>query len=186
MLVKLRVSLTTKGCAISRRKTTFGETLTESHINPTNFEKMNVRKAAQLLSDSVAHALRRYRRDKKFAYLFKGSETTERFTKLINDVFDVMNGRCIKQGINVTNWWKKKKILYIFLDILDVTEECNRTRKPNDPDTPVKMFLSDATLQSWRVTVLSVITLTEETFYVRYTSVLTGKLNQDPLEVKFK
>ncbi|KZR99779.1 Uncharacterized protein APZ42_004226, partial [Daphnia magna] len=31
--------------------------LTESHIHPTNFEKMNVGKAAQLLSDSVAHAL---------------------------------------------------------------------------------------------------------------------------------
>jgi hypothetical protein len=72
---------------------------------------MNVGKAAQLLSDSVAHAIRRYRRDKKFSYLFKDSETTEPSTKLINDVFDVMNGRYIAQGINVTNWWKKKKKL---------------------------------------------------------------------------
>lgn len=158
--------------------------LTESHIHPTNFEKMNVGKAAQLLSDSVAHALRRYRRNKKYAYLFKDSETTERFTKLVNDVFDVMNGRYTAQGINVTNWWKKKKKLDIFLEILDVTEECNRTRKPNDPKTPVKMFLSNTTLQAWRVTVLSVIALTEEMFNVGYTSVLTGKLNQDPLEVK--
>jgi hypothetical protein len=152
---------------------------------------MNVGKAAQLLSDSVAHALRRYRRDKKFSYLFKDSETTERFTKLINDVFDVMNGRFIAQGINVTNWWKKKKKLDTFLDILDLTEECNRTRKQNDPKTPVKMFLSNTTLQAWRVTVLSllvlsVIALTEEMFNIGYTSVLTGKLNQDPLEVKFK
>jgi hypothetical protein len=28
--------------------------------------------------------------------------------------------------------------------------------------------------------------LTEEMFNIGYTSVLTGKLNQDPLEVKFK
>ncbi|EFX67920.1 hypothetical protein DAPPUDRAFT_330601 [Daphnia pulex] len=33
--------------------------LTDSHINPTNFEKMNVAKAAQLLSDTVAHNIRR-------------------------------------------------------------------------------------------------------------------------------
>nr|CAH0105489.1 unnamed protein product [Daphnia galeata] len=156
--------------------------LTESHINPTNFEKMNVGKAAQLLSDSVAHALLCYRRNKKIAYLFKGSETTERFTKLINDVFDVMNGRCISQGINVGNWWKKKEKLDVFINILDITEECNRSRKPNDPDTPVKMFLSNTTLQACRVPVLSVIALTEEMFNVGYTSVLPGKLNQDPLE----
>jgi hypothetical protein len=53
------------------------------------------------------------------------------------------------------------------------------------------MFLSNTTLQAWRVTVLSllvlsVIALTEEMFNIGYTSVLTGKLNQDPLEVKFK
>ncbi|KZR98131.1 Uncharacterized protein APZ42_006590, partial [Daphnia magna] len=107
---------------------------------------------------------RRYRRNKKYAYLFKDSETTERFTKLVNDVFDVMNGRYTAQGINVTNWWKKKKKLDMFLEILDVTEDCNRTRKPNDPKTPVKMFLSNTTLQAWRVTVLSVIALTEEMF----------------------
>ena len=87
----------------------------------------------------------------------EGSETTERFTKLINDVFDVMNGRCISQGTNVTNWWNKNEKLDVFLNILNITEEHNRTRKPNDPDTPVKMFLSNTTLQAWRVTVLSVI-----------------------------
>ena len=87
----------------------------------------------------------------------EGSETTERFTKLINDEFDVMNGRCISQGTNVTNWWKKNEKLDVFLNILNITEKHNRTRKPNDPDTPVKMFLSNTTLQAWRVTVLSVI-----------------------------
>lgn len=135
MLVKLCVSFTTNGYTILREKNHFRRSfkLTESHIHPTTFEKMNVGKAAQLLSDSVAHALRRYRGDKKFSYLFKDSETTERFTKLINDVFDVMNGRFIAQGINVNNWWKKKKKLDTFLDILDLTKECNRTRKPNDP-----------------------------------------------------
>ncbi len=35
--------------------------LTPSHIHPNNFEKMNVRKAAQLLSESVAMAFKYYR-----------------------------------------------------------------------------------------------------------------------------
>lgn len=52
---------------------------------------------------------------------------------------------------------KIKKHLDIFFDILDITEECKRTKKQNDPDTPVKMFLSDTTLQAWHVTTLSVM-----------------------------
>ena len=66
---------------------------------------------------------------------------------------------------------------------MDVTEECNRTRKRNDPDIPLKMFLSDTTLQAWRITVISVIALTKELLNAGYITVLTGKFNQDPLEV---
>ena len=65
---------------------------------------MNVKKAAQLLSDSVVQEFRRYRKTKKFGYLFKDSETTERLTKLMNDVFDVMND-CLVAGIR--NWYKR-------------------------------------------------------------------------------
>ena len=147
---------------------------------------MNVKKAAQLLSDSVVQEFRRYRKTKKFGYLFKDSETTERLTKLMNDVFDAMNGRFVAGGINIRNWYKKKEKLDVFLKILDVTEEYHRTRKQNDPDIPVKMFLSETTLQSWRISILSVIALTEEKFKAGYITILTGKLNQDPLEVKFK
>jgi hypothetical protein len=69
-----------------------------------------------------------------------------------------MNGSRTIQVINVTNWWKIKKNLYIFLDILDITEECKRTKKKNDPDTPVKMFLSDTALQAWHITIFCAMT----------------------------
>lgn len=46
--------------------------LTRSHIWPTAFEKMNVRKAAQLFSDSMTHALQHYRNLSSTALLFKG------------------------------------------------------------------------------------------------------------------
>lgn len=86
--------------------------LTESHINPTNYERINVRKAAQLLSDSGVRAIRHYRAQRKFAFPLKGSESTEKNTKLMNDVFDIINGRCVKQGINISNWLKKEEKLY--------------------------------------------------------------------------
>ncbi len=38
-----------------------GHRLTESHLKPTNFQKMNVRKAAQVFSRTVAMALSHYR-----------------------------------------------------------------------------------------------------------------------------
>lgn len=97
----------------------------------------------------------------------------------------MLNGRFILKGINERNWGKKKTQLDAFLKILDVTEECNRRRKRNDPDIPLKMFLSDTTLQAWRITVISVIALTEELLNAGYITVLTGKFNQDPLEVLF-
>ncbi|KZS01481.1 Uncharacterized protein APZ42_001850 [Daphnia magna] len=79
----------------------------------------------------------------------------------MNDVFDVLNGQFVAEGIQLANWWKKKKVLDAFLTVLDITEECHRTRKLNDPDIPVNVFSSYTTLQSWRVSVLSVIELTE-------------------------
>lgn len=103
---------------------------------------MNVRKAAQLLSDSVVQAIRHYRAHRTFGYLFKGSESTEKFTKLMNDVLDIMNGRCVKQGINIYNWCKKKEKLDTFLKILDITEECHRSREKNDPNILLNMFVS--------------------------------------------
>ena len=75
------------------------------------------------MSDTVVQAFRRYRKHKEHGHLFKNSETTERLTKVVNDVFDVLNGRFILKGINERNWGKKKAQLDAFLKILDITEE---------------------------------------------------------------
>ena len=49
-----------------------------------------------------------------------------------------------------------------------------------------KMFMATTTLRSWRITVLSTIALTEKMLNAGYFTVLTGKLNQDPIEVNNK
>ncbi|KZR95747.1 Uncharacterized protein APZ42_010307, partial [Daphnia magna] len=51
-----------------------------------------------------AMALKFLREDKKTAHLFNGSEATEKLTKLINDTFDIMNGRHKGESINGNNW----------------------------------------------------------------------------------
>ncbi|KZS03289.1 Uncharacterized protein APZ42_034026 [Daphnia magna] len=112
--------------------------LTESHIYPTNFQRMNVRKAAQVLSRTIAMAIRHYREKDET----KWSEGTERLTKLMNDVFDVLNGRCSSQGITKDNWEAKKKVLNAMLTVLNRTEDVHMR---HDPDLPAQMFCSETT-----------------------------------------
>ncbi|XP_045029959.1 uncharacterized protein LOC123472453 [Daphnia magna] len=49
----------------------------------------------------------------------------------------------------------------------------------------VKMFVSETSLQAWRLTINSAINLIEEQFKAGIKVVLTGKFNQDPLERLF-
>ncbi len=100
----------------------------------------------------------------------------------MNDIFDIMNGRNCAQAINLRNWHEKKKKLDNLLWILDETE---RIHKEKNPDLPSQMFLSDVTLEGWRISVKSVIMLTEEMFNAGYNEVLSGKFNQDLVEVSF-
>ena len=70
----------------------------------------------------------------------------------------------------------------MFLTVLEDTEaiyeEENKGRRMN-------MFISTSTLRSWRFTTLSTIALAQEmlSYDEDYLKVLTGKLNQNPIEV---
>ena len=109
---------------------------------------------------------------------FADSSAIERLTKMMNDTFDVLNGRHDKEGITVENWATKKKVLDVMLEVLSHTERIYLKDKSR------KMFCSTTTLRGWRITIKSVIVLTEKLFNTDYDIVLTGKLNQDPVEVK--
>ncbi|KAK4027069.1 hypothetical protein OUZ56_016088 [Daphnia magna] len=75
-----------------------------AHIWPSTWQRMTVSLATQLYSKHMAMALKFLREDKKTAHLFNGSEATEKLTKLINDTFDIMNGRHKGESINGNNW----------------------------------------------------------------------------------
>lgn len=124
------------------------------------------------------------------------SESTERKTKLLNDGFDVMNGRNMSESITESNWKPhfgkdgkqkpgKKAIIQKMLSEIELTESFANDPL-NRPQLPT--FASQTTLEGWRLTILSTIGLTEELLYPidpteKYDFVLTARWNQDPLEV---
>lgn len=101
--------------------------------------------------------------------------------KLLNDTFDVMNGRHAKEGITVLNWHAKNTILDSMLEVIDLTEENHIPYYYNGKET--NMFVSSKTLEGWRLSVRSTIDLVEELFNADYSVVLSAKWNQDALEV---
>ncbi|KAK4037850.1 hypothetical protein OUZ56_029876 [Daphnia magna] len=169
-----------------------------AHIWPSTWQRMTVSLATQLYSKHMAMALKFLREDRKTAHLFNGSEATEKLTKLINDTFDIMNGRHKGESINGNNWNNlvemegkvtkgKKSVLEDMLKIIELTEECHR----NPGKRPIMAaFASDTTLDGWRLSIRSTIDLTEELLnpknpLEKYDFVLTAKWNQDALEMTF-
>jgi len=140
--------------------------LSHPHINPNPFQKMVVSYAAQIFSKTVADAICFYR-DEMGNKFMENSKPTETFTRKINGLFDACNGRIPKHGI--------KPGTVGFQCISDFLHSL----KPEDS------FASELTMSSIRVTLNSILDamkyLCEE---VKYAYVLTGKLNQDPIEVR--
>lgn len=91
--------------------------LTKKHIEYGNF-KMNVRIAAETLSNSVAAAMELL--EHKGYDQFQNSSATVQFVRFINKAFDIMNTKCMnnenrfKSAINLTN----KEETFAFLDEL--------------------------------------------------------------------
>lgn len=121
-----------------------------------------------------------------YSLYITGSESTQRMTKLMNDVFDVLNGRTFVKGINEANKKKKLALLEKMNTILNITEEIYASRKKHSDGVPPVMFMSTTTLRSFRIVLHSAIDLTKEMLGNGYITVLTARWNQDPVEVILK
>jgi hypothetical protein len=104
-------------------------------------------------------------------------------TLLLNNCFDILNGRFPAEGISRSSWEKKKLMLQKLLHVLDVTEQIANDPKRDKTKLPDNMFMSDTTLVAWRLVIYSSIGLVEELFEKGFNVVLTGRFNQDPIEV---
>ncbi|KAK8774921.1 hypothetical protein V5799_010546, partial [Amblyomma americanum] len=183
--------------------------LTEHHVKPQKLQTMNVRLATQLFSRSVSIGLKVYRQ--MMVPGFADSFGTEQFTMLLNDLFDILNSKVPAAGIRKGSpkikvpelfyvafllWGKNRDlklcthspifskhcflfsfICFQFLD--DFLAMLNETESiPN-----VKLFASRQTIESLRVTLMSVLSLVEFLFNQGVSYILTASLNQDPLEL---
>ncbi|KAH6935928.1 hypothetical protein HPB50_011478 [Hyalomma asiaticum] len=145
--------------------------LTASHINPSNLQKMSVQLATQLFSRSVAIGFSIYREQNTPE--FENTHGTESFTLLLNNVFDALNARIPAEGIRKDS--RQIQVLKDFLNMLNETEQqCRQTN--------TKMFASQMTVESLRVTLMSVLDIIDIMHSKGVPYVLTAKLNQDPLE----
>lgn len=111
---------------------------------------------------------------------------------MLNDIFDIFNSRRVASAIFSSNWAGRKKKLEMFLFILDETEKMH---EENDSVLPSVMFMSETTIQGWRLSVKSLISFIEEMldasidrslYDYPFEHILTAKFNQDPVEVLFR
>lgn len=140
--------------------------LSLAHIEPSSFQKMNARLAFQIFSNSVANGLKFYRDISSPG--FEGSESTENFTRDLNEVADSLNST-----IPIKALYKGSPSHTILINFLHSLNTTNNT------------FASDRTMESLRVSLKSTLQLCEFLWSKGFRYVLTSKLNQDPLERHF-
>ncbi|KAH8008928.1 hypothetical protein HPB51_007593 [Rhipicephalus microplus] len=145
--------------------------LTKEHVSPDNLRKMNVSLAVQLFSRSTAIGLKVYQRLEEPD--LKDCHGTAQFTLMVNNLFDALNVKLPKFGITSSS--KEVEVIQEFLDAVNKTEE-------NHITNGTVMFASQVTMESPHVTLASVRDLITDLLSKRAHYVLTGKLNQDPLE----
>lgn len=150
--------------------------LTTNHVEPNNLQRMNVRLAVQLFSNSVADGMRFYQEQGKLA--LNTCDATISFVRRLNRLFDILNAKLPVCGLRIDS--DNMTFLEECLQWLDAWETHIRR-----PDVNCKKFLSPSTSAGLRVTLHSTIDLSKILLQSGFKYVLTSRLSQDPLEVCF-
>ncbi|KZS06447.1 Uncharacterized protein APZ42_030095 [Daphnia magna] len=138
--------------------------LKHAHIFLNSWEKMTVKFTTRepidsiinLFSESTARGFEYYREDLGLEE-FKNTEPTEAVMRLLNNAFDVMNGRHIQESIGKENWESKCKILNELLEAIDMSEHMSK-------EANLIPFVSQTTIEALRLTLTSIIDLTNDLF----------------------
>ncbi|KMQ84713.1 hypothetical protein RF55_17264 [Lasius niger] len=149
--------------------------ITNRHIVLDNTSKMRVRLATQIFSNSVADGLAFYLSHKCEG--FSGCEETISFCKRFNDMFDAMNRKSPNQGLTPNS--NDFKVLEDSLQWLNTWQTAVKER-----DITAEEFLTVETSRGLRISLQSTMDICRyliDKFGFKY--LLTGKLNQDNLEV---
>lgn len=152
--------------------------ITDRHLSPNSFEKMNVKLAAQLLSNSVFAAIKTSLQTNQ---LVSGTgENTAYFVKTLNDLFDALNSSHFQNKVPCNRVLSdgNKEVLSAINDGYNLLKDL---RKVNFNGKLSRPYSFDGFL----VTINAVKQFFKQQKEKGFKYLLTGRLNQDPLENQF-
>ncbi|KAK3931076.1 DNA transposase [Frankliniella fusca] len=163
-------------------------TLSENHLHPTIFQKMNVRLGMQFYEARVADAMEHLK--EQGVHGLADSEPTIKFIRRINSLVDALNSRSPSDGLKADPEKKHNKTLVEFLDYLYQMEEIARSREVLSERLSGKAFsvgendeLSASCFLGLLMTVKTALQLVEYlTDSLDYSYLMTRRINQDALE----
>lgn len=149
--------------------------LTNAHLRPTNFEKMKVSLAAQVLSHTVASGMNTYMSLGGLpADAFGTIEVIERF----NNLFDILNSYSLRNPNKFKNVFEGSKFqLDFFNDTMHFLSELKIINSNNQDITKRIKFLN-----CWKITINSVMKLWEKLSKLDFMYIKTRSINTDCLE----
>lgn len=149
--------------------------LTPKHITPTNFEKMKVKFATQVISSTMSAALNTHIESKK---LLKEAMATVIFIKKLNNLFDMLNSSSTNTPKQYCQPYCGTDFQINFLtEMLAYIKGIKIFDRYGDDITGTFSFL-----KCWQITINSLMGLHEVLKDANFKFILTRRINQDPLE----
>lgn len=149
--------------------------LTSMHIKPTNFEKMKVKYATQILSATVAASLNTYIQSGKIP---KEARSTVNLITKFNNLFDVLNSSSPNSPKQYCLPYSGSDFQKNFLnEMLEYIKTIQIFNRYGEEITETFSFL-----KCWQITIHSLIGLYDILKEKEFKFILTRRINQDPLE----
>lgn len=147
--------------------------LTDSHINPNSFQKMNCKLALQVFSNSVAAVLK--------IYIASGQIKSKNFVQNLNNLFDCLNSKTLFSS-NIYACALNEDKPYL-LDLFMKTKEWCTQLELVQPIKVYSKVLSCFDAMVWSMNAIIMIYTQQQNLGYKY--LLTSHLNQDIIENTF-
>lgn len=158
--------------------------LTRKHVYPTNLEKMNVLRAVQIFSPQVIAAIEHLQENAKgdpAFYIFRKASSTVHFMKTVKQWFDIHDTTYAGSGNKMLiTKADDTRLLWLTGEFTSYMEGIQQTSKAVG-----KSAFTDETFQALLFTTKSTVQTVEFLLRRGVNSILTRKLNSDPIEALF-
>ncbi|CAH0714112.1 unnamed protein product, partial [Brenthis ino] len=154
--------------------------LTNSHIKPTNYEKMKVCFATQLFSRSVAIGMCTYIDNNEIEE--SGSDTAN-FLLMMNDLFDSLNTSNLRHSYEYKRAYRGDESQKAFFkNMISFFQELKLINPKNGRDHTSSVRF----IEGFQITITSLMLLFDDLRVEGYNFLMTRRCNQDALENLFR